>query len=158
MSVRPPRAIPLVLYAAAILAFGLPAHAVVLPPSCAGGGGRAGYEDFDSELRKQVEAKNETDPAAAFAILCAAIPRVAREYGERSDELAWWTASIATPLIAYMDKFDEALPQLEFARPLLETAATAGMECRWETFTSPMPGSISGRVARPNASPNGRKR
>ena len=91
-----------------------------LPPSCAGV--KAAPDDTTpiAELRKRVEAANETDPNAAFAILCTTIPRVAREYGGESAQMAWWTASLATPLIAYMDKFDEALPVLEFAQPILE--------------------------------------
>ena len=71
-------------------------------------------------LRKRVEAEGETDPTAAFAILCTTIPRVEREKGAQSAELAWWVASLATPLIAYMDNFDEALPLLQFAQPILE--------------------------------------
>jgi CHAT domain-containing protein/tetratricopeptide (TPR) repeat protein len=53
-------------------------------------------------------------------LLCDTIPRVAHEKGERSAELAWWAASLATPLIAYKDKFQEAIPLLQFAEPILE--------------------------------------
>ncbi|HEX4241081.1 MAG TPA: CHAT domain-containing protein [Steroidobacteraceae bacterium] len=92
-----------------------------LPPSCASADTQAVDEHVPiAELKRHVEAQNETDPTAAFAILCATIPRVARERGADSADMAWWTASLATPLIAYMDKFDEALPVLEFARPILE--------------------------------------
>ena len=96
------------------------AHAVDLPPSCATTATPTDTQTPLSELKKRVEALNETDPIAAFALLCAAAPRVAREYGEQSVELAWWMGSFATPLIAYMDKYDEALPVLQFAQPILE--------------------------------------
>jgi hypothetical protein len=91
-----------------------------LPPSCATVTSAPDDKTPLRELRRRVEAANETDPTAAFAILCATIPRAAAEYGEQSAEFAWWAASLATPLIAYMDKFDEALPVLEFAQPILE--------------------------------------
>ena len=91
-----------------------------LPPSCATVTAVADEKASIQELRKRVEADNESDPTAAFAILCTTIPRVAARYGEQSAEFAWWTASLATPLIAYMDKFDEALPVLKFAQPILE--------------------------------------
>jgi CHAT domain-containing protein len=96
------------------------ASAVALPPSCAAVKAPAHDSTAIAVLRKRVEAANESDPMAAFALLCTTIPRVERRYGAHSGELAWWTASLATPLIAYMDKFDEALPLLEFARPILE--------------------------------------
>ncbi len=73
-----------------------------------------------TELRARVEALAETDPTAAVRLLCATIPRVARERGEDSVELAWWVGSLATPLIAYMDKHAEALPLLERAQSILE--------------------------------------
>jgi CHAT domain-containing protein len=91
-----------------------------LPPSCAGTKAAPGDAAAIPELRERVEAQLDTDPTAAFATLCATIPRVEREYGAQSPELAWWVASLATPLIAYMDKFDEALPALQFAQPILE--------------------------------------
>ena len=96
------------------------AGAFVLPPSCASITAARDNTTPIAVLRKRVEAANETDPTAAFAILCTTIPRVAARYGEQSPEFAWWTASLATPLIAYMDKFDEALPVLAFAQPILE--------------------------------------
>jgi CHAT domain-containing protein/tetratricopeptide (TPR) repeat protein len=98
----------------------MPVPAFVLPPSCAAVAMTPDAKTPIRQLRLRVERENESDPAAAFAILCTTIPRVALEYGEHSAELAWWTASLATPLIAYMDKYDEALPVLEFARPILE--------------------------------------
>jgi hypothetical protein len=94
-------------------------RAFTLPPSCA----TPLREDTSTRLkmlRKRVESAMETDPRAAFALLCATIPRVERETGADSVELAWWVGSLATPMIAYMDKFDEALPALEFARPIFE--------------------------------------
>jgi CHAT domain-containing protein len=96
------------------------AEAAALPPSCASVKAPADTSTAIPVLRKRVEAANESDPMAAFALMCTTIPRVERRYGAHSNELAWWTASLATPLIAYMDKFDEALPVLEFARPILE--------------------------------------
>ncbi|HEY0747373.1 MAG TPA: tetratricopeptide repeat protein, partial [Steroidobacteraceae bacterium] len=94
-------------------------RAVALPPSCA----TPPRDDTSTPLkvlRKRVESGMETDPRAAFALLCATIPRVERETGADSVELAWWVGSLATPMIAYMDKFNEALPALEFARPIFE--------------------------------------
>jgi CHAT domain-containing protein len=70
-------------------------------------------------LRKRLEALSETDPVAAVKILCETIPRVEREKGPRSQELAWWVASLSMPLIAYMDKFQEAIPLLKFSEPIL---------------------------------------
>lgn len=92
----------------------------VLPPSCTTVTAPPDEKTPVRELRKRVEVLNETDPTAAFAILCTAIPRAAAEYGSNSPEFALWAASLATPLIAYMDKFDEALPVLQFAQPILE--------------------------------------
>ncbi|HEX3846112.1 MAG TPA: CHAT domain-containing protein [Steroidobacteraceae bacterium] len=92
-----------------------------LPPSCASADTRAVDEHASiAELKRRVEALNETDPTAAFAVLCATIPRVELERGADSADMGWWTASLATPLIAYMDKFDEALPVLRFTQPILE--------------------------------------
>jgi CHAT domain-containing protein len=96
------------------------AAAFVLPPSCATVTVAPDSQTPIPELRKRVEAENDSDPTAAFAILCTTIPRVGVRYGEQSAQFAWWTASLATPLIAYMDKFDEALPVLKFAQPILE--------------------------------------
>jgi len=96
------------------------ARALVLPPSCAAVTAIPDDKAPLKELRRRVEASMESDPATAFALLCATIPRVARERGVQSVDLAWWTASLATPLIAYMDKYAEALPLLEFAQPILE--------------------------------------
>lgn len=72
------------------------------------------------ELRELVASRVETDPDAAIGLLCAGIPRAAREQGESSLELAWWVGSLATPMIAYMDRFAEAIPLLEFALPIYE--------------------------------------
>ncbi len=73
-----------------------------------------------AELRLRVEKLMETDPTEVVALLCATIPRVAREYGDDSVEYAWWVGSLATPLIAYQNKFAESLPLLQTAQPLLE--------------------------------------
>jgi CHAT domain-containing protein len=110
----------LLLYAALTMPGAATAAAFELPASCNTVSSRVDEKTSIRELRKRVEAANETDPAAAFGMLCTTIPRVSREYGAESPEMAWWSASLATPLIAYMDKFDEALPVLEFARPILE--------------------------------------
>ena len=96
------------------------AAAFVLPPSCASVTAAPDAKTSIRVLRERVEAQNESNPTAAFAILCTTIPRAAAQYGEQSPEFAWWVASLATPLIAYMDKFDEALPVLQFAQPILE--------------------------------------
>jgi CHAT domain-containing protein/tetratricopeptide (TPR) repeat protein len=105
-------------------ALGLPlsvdAADFALPPSCATVAQPPDAKTPIRELRKRVEAENEIDPNAAFGILCTTIPRVAAQYGEQSAEFAWWFASLATPLIAYMDKYDEALPILQYVQPILE--------------------------------------
>ncbi|HEY5103335.1 MAG TPA: CHAT domain-containing protein [Steroidobacteraceae bacterium] len=105
---------------AAALLFGQPAHAIVLPASCAAPTAQAASKLSLQALHKRLQAVNETDPNAAVQLLCDTIPRVARETGEHSTQLAWWAASLATPLIAYMDKFQEAIPLLQFAEPILE--------------------------------------
>ncbi len=73
-----------------------------------------------SKLRANVEKLIETDPNAAVSLMCKTIPRVARERGEDSVEMAWWVGSLGTPLIAFMDRMSEALPLLAFARPIFE--------------------------------------
>jgi CHAT domain-containing protein len=92
----------------------------MLPPSCASVTTTPDLKTPLEVLRKRVETEEDSDPTAAFALLCTTIPRVERERGAHSEELAWWTAALATPLIAYMDKFDEAIPLLQFAQPILE--------------------------------------
>ena len=72
------------------------------------------------ELRARVEKLIETDPGASVGLMCATIPRVARERGEDSVEMAWWVGSLGTPMIAFMDRMAEAVPLLEFARPIYE--------------------------------------
>jgi CHAT domain-containing protein/tetratricopeptide (TPR) repeat protein len=107
---------------AAVLGHSLSASAAdfVLPPSCATVATQPDTRTPIRVLRRRVEIVNESDPAAAFGLLCTTLPRVAAQYGDQSAEFAWWFASLATPLIAYMDKFDEALPVLEYVQPLLE--------------------------------------
>jgi len=73
-----------------------------------------------AELRTTVEKLIETDPNAAVSLMCKTIPRVARERGESSVEMAWWVGSLGTPLIAFMDRMGEAMPLLAFARPIFE--------------------------------------
>lgn len=70
--------------------------------------------------RKAVEQLLETDPQGAVDRLCAMIPRVERERGADSVEMAWWVGSLGTPMIAFMERFDEAVPLLEYARPIFE--------------------------------------
>ncbi len=72
------------------------------------------------ELRVDVEKLIETDPNAAVALMCKTIPRVERERGADSSEMAWWVGSLGTPLIAFMDRMSEAMPLLAFARPIFE--------------------------------------
>ena len=96
------------------------AEAVELPALCSTAAAPEDLRTPITELRKQVEEKAETDPDASTAILCMAIPRVAREYGEDSAELAWWVGSLTMPMIAYRNQYAEAIPLLQFAQPILE--------------------------------------
>jgi CHAT domain-containing protein len=96
----------------------LPARAITLPASCAASASTSSAAPL-AELHKRLLAINEDDPDGAIQLICDTIPRVAREQGEHSAELAWWVASLATPLIAYKDKFQEAIPLLQFAEPIL---------------------------------------
>ncbi len=79
----------------------------------------AGSEPL-AKLRASVEKLIETDPNAAVSLMCKTIPRVAKERGEDSVEMAWWVGSLGTPLIAFMDRMPEAMPLLAFARPIFE--------------------------------------
>jgi len=94
-------------------------HALELPASCGTISPSAPTAGLP-QLRRRLAALAETDPDAAVRLMCDTIPRVAREKGERSPDLAWWAASLATPLIAYLNKFQEAIPLLTFAEPILE--------------------------------------
>jgi len=100
------------------------AHAFELPAVCATAAKPPPGTDSLSnpELRRRVEAESEIDPATSVSILCATIPRIARQYGEQSPELAWWVKSLTMPMIAYMDRFEEAKPLLGFAQRILERA------------------------------------
>lgn len=71
-------------------------------------------------LRAAVEKLIETDPNASVALMCKVIPRVERERGADSVDMAWWVGSLGTPLIAFLDRMPEAVPLLEFARPIFE--------------------------------------
>jgi CHAT domain-containing protein len=110
----------------AILCWGGAAHAYDLPALCSEAAIVAAAPQDDiatpplSELRARTERTIETDPNAAIALMCSTIPRVARERGEDSVEMAWWVGSLATPLIAFMDRMADALPLLQFAQPILE--------------------------------------
>jgi len=105
--------------AAALLLLMGSARAVELPAFCARAAAPLDLKTPIAVLRRQVEAKAETDPKATVAIMCMAIPRVAREYGEQSPELAWWVNSLTMPMIAYMNQFAAAEPLLRFVQPIL---------------------------------------
>jgi CHAT domain-containing protein len=96
------------------------ARAVELPAFCAAAAAPLDLKTPIPVLRRQVEEKAETDPKATVAIMCMAIPRVAREYGEQSPQLAWWVNSLTMPMIAYMNQFAAAEPLLRFVQPILE--------------------------------------
>ena len=72
------------------------------------------------QLRARILTLGDTDPLAALDLLCGNLPRVEREQGENSLELALWRQAIATPLIAYLNRFAEAEELLAEARPVLE--------------------------------------
>jgi CHAT domain-containing protein len=72
------------------------------------------------ELRRKIEALGETDPFAALDLLCGSFARVRAERGEQSLDLARWTQALATPLIAYLNRYAEAESLLLHARPILE--------------------------------------
>jgi CHAT domain-containing protein len=117
---------PLAALVFSVLCWGSAAEAYDLPPLCSEPAIVAAAPKDDvatpalSELRARTEKLVETDPNAAVALMCATIPRVARERGEDSVEMAWWVGSLATPLIAFMDRMADALPLLQFAQPILE--------------------------------------
>jgi CHAT domain-containing protein len=114
---RPRVLVGLCIAAAALRVLG--AQAFDLPASC-GKPAASGTAAIPlPALRKRLEALSETDPRAAVQLMCATIPRVERESGAHSTQLAWWVASLAMPLIAYMDKFQEAVPLLQFSEPIL---------------------------------------
>lgn len=97
-----------------------PAAAIDLPPACAKQAPFEGAAVSLTELRQQVEKVGESDPVTAVRILCSTMPRAEREYGADSLEFAWWVQTLATPLIAYMDEFTEAIPLLEYVAPIYE--------------------------------------
>jgi CHAT domain-containing protein len=99
------------------------AQAFDLPPVCAEfasvaapGADTAPF----AELRARAEKLIETEPDAAVSLICKTIPRVERERGADSVEMAWWVGSLGTPLIAFMDRMSEAMPLLAYARPIFE--------------------------------------
>ncbi len=110
----------LVSSAASLLLMGAAHAGVPLPAFCASAAAPLDLKTPIPELRREVEAKAETDPQATVAIMCMAIPRVAREYGEQSPELGWWLGSLTMPMIAYQNRFAEAEPLLKFVQPILE--------------------------------------
>ena len=103
-----------------LLLYACTAHGLELPAMCSSAAAPADLTTPLAELRKQVEEKSETDPDAAVAIMCMAIPRVAAEHGEQSPELAWWAGALTMPMIAFRNQFAEAIPLLDFAQPILE--------------------------------------
>jgi CHAT domain-containing protein len=107
------------LFVATALLRVIAAHAFDLPASCGTPAASTTATIPLPVLRKRLEALSETDPTAAVKLMCETIPRVEREIGPHSTQLAWWVASLAMPLIAYMDKFQEAVPLLEFSEPIL---------------------------------------
>ena len=107
------RAPALALLAGSLAAAPAAAAPFTLPPSCAESPGQTDLVTPLPELRKRAEALIETDPTAAVQLLCTTIPRVAREKGEDSVEMAWWVGSLATPLIAFMDRHAEAEAPLQ---------------------------------------------
>jgi CHAT domain-containing protein/tetratricopeptide (TPR) repeat protein len=115
-----PHSLGLKLLLLGALLLSLPAQAFTLPPSCTAQPPALAPTEALPVLRQRLIAITEEDPTAAVRLICATLPRVAWERGEHSAELAWWTAALATPLIAYFDKFDEAIPLLQFAEPILE--------------------------------------
>ncbi len=96
------------------------AGAVELPAFCAKAAAPLDLKTPIPVLRREVAAKAETDPQATVAIMCMAIPRVAREYGGQSPQLAWWVNSLTMPMIAYLNQFAAAEPLLRFVQPILE--------------------------------------
>jgi CHAT domain-containing protein/tetratricopeptide (TPR) repeat protein len=105
---------------AGLLLFMGSSHAVELPAFCSKVAAPLDLKTPIPVLRREVQQKAETDPNATVAIMCMAIPRVAREYGEQSPELAWWVNSLTMPMIAYMNQFAAAEPLLRFAQPIFE--------------------------------------
>ena len=91
---------------------------VPIPPSCAVDPLPPDTTTPLTELRKRAESMAETDPDAVIKLICATLPRVAAERGADSADAAWWAASLATPLIAYRDQFEEAIPLLDYAAPI----------------------------------------
>ena len=106
--------------AASLLLLMGPSRAVELPGFCSKAAAPLDLKTPIAVLHREVQEKAETDPNATVAIMCMAIPRVGREYGEQSPELAWWAASLTMPMIAYMNQFAQAEPLLRFAQPILE--------------------------------------
>ena len=60
------------------------ARAALLPPSCASVMSTPDLKTPLMQLRQRVEAEEDSDPTAAFALLCSTIPRVERERGAHS--------------------------------------------------------------------------
>lgn len=95
-------------------------EAVALPATCATEQPVPPDSASVKVLRRRLEPLMDADPDAAIRLMCVTIPRVEREYGQGSLELALWVQALATPLIAYKDDHSEAVPLLEFAAPILQ--------------------------------------
>ena len=112
-----------ILLAALCVCCGLKAirvEAVELPAICAAEQPLPPDPTRIKVLRKQLEPLMDADPDAAIRLMCVTIPRVEREYGKGSLELALWVQALATPLIAYKDEYAQSVPLLEYAAPILE--------------------------------------
>ena len=96
------------------------AEAIQLPATCVELGAAPSDPTDVRVLRKKLEPLMDSDPDAAIRLMCVTIPRVEREQGSQSLELALWVQSLATPLIAYKDRHAEAVPLLQLAAPILE--------------------------------------
>jgi CHAT domain-containing protein/tetratricopeptide (TPR) repeat protein len=113
--------IALVLALGALCALGTTrVEAVSLPPTCTELGAAPADPTDVRVLRKKIEKLIDSDPDAAIRLMCVTIPRVEREQGGQSLELALWAQALATPLIAYKDRLAEAVPLLQFAAPILQ--------------------------------------
>jgi CHAT domain-containing protein len=95
-------------------------EAIPLPATCAELGAAPADPTDVRALRKRLEPLMDSDPDTAIRLMCVTIPRVEREYGGQSLELALWVQALATPLIAYKDRHAEAAPLLQFAAPILQ--------------------------------------
>ena len=90
------------------------------PPSCAERKVTRDSVTPVADLWQRVVQLGDSDPMAALDLLCGTLDRINLEEGPRSLMAARWVQAMATPLIAYMNRFDEADMLLQQARPILE--------------------------------------